>query len=102
MLRLSELKGSNENLLLVFLRELERRGMIHSNLEPTEDGKSTERVWHGYETLSLSQEDLELIEDMFFVVVSKEDLEKNFNDRCRIWKILLQSSAPSSQKEKQK
>lgn len=50
MIRLTELEGPDKHLLLMFLYELEKRGMLHSKLELSEDGKRTERVWYGYQS----------------------------------------------------
>ena len=50
MIRLAELEGPDKHLLIIFLYELQRRDMIWSKLELSEDGKSTERVWYGYQT----------------------------------------------------
>ena len=49
MIRLAELEGPDKHLLIMFLYELQRRGMIWSKLELSEDGKRTERVWYGYQ-----------------------------------------------------
>jgi hypothetical protein len=49
-LRYAELEGQDKSLLLIFLNELERRKMLWSKLELSEDGKMTERVWYGYDT----------------------------------------------------
>jgi len=49
MIRLAELEGPDKDLLLIFLYELQRRGMIWSRLELSEDEKRTERVWYGYQ-----------------------------------------------------
>ena len=51
MLRYSELKDDpNKSALLIFLYELQNRGMIWSKLERSEDGTRTERVWYGYQS----------------------------------------------------
>jgi len=47
MMMLAELDGPDKDVLLMFLWELERRKMIWSKLELSEDGKRTERVWYG-------------------------------------------------------
>ena len=49
MLRYAELKDDpNKGVLLMFLHELQNRGMIRSELGLSEDGKRTERIWYGY------------------------------------------------------
>lgn len=53
MIRLAELEGPDKHLLIIFLYELQRRGMIWSKLELSEDGKSTERVWYGNQNSTL-------------------------------------------------
>ena len=50
-MRYAELDGPDKDLLLIFLYELQRRKMIWSKLELSEDGKRTERVWYGYQSL---------------------------------------------------
>jgi len=47
MIRLAELDGPDKDLLLLFLYELQKRGMIWSKLETRLDGERTERVWYG-------------------------------------------------------
>ena len=49
MIRLAELDGPDKNLLLLFLLELQKRGMLWSKLETSLDGERTERVWYGYQ-----------------------------------------------------
>ena len=50
---------------------------------------------------TLSQKDLELIEDMFFAVVSDEELKENFDDQCRIWRTILQTFDKTAKEEEQ-
>jgi len=61
MIRLSELEqlGKDRDRVLVFLRELERRGMIWSRLEQKINGEGMERIWYGYQS-----KDAEVKEDI--------------------------------------